>query len=182
MGLQTLFGKLLRMHFTSPHLFENAGATTFRISYSKNPSERIFTSKFTRFDPDSNAGSASHADGCSKTEERVCGGVDLEEDAGPGPDLANKMETGRMAKLNVGKPSIFGTSANATKNRKRKPVIESNESSETSNYAEELDLKIQDKSRTSPGDNFRSDANQQLRRSSREMKNVEMKIVEMMIL
>lgn len=87
-----------------------------------------------------------------------------------------------MAKLNVGKPSIFGTSANATKNRKRKPVIESNESSETSNYAEELDLKIQDKSGTSPGDNFRSDANQQLRRSSREMKNVEMKIVEMMIL
>lgn len=46
--------------------------------------------------------------------------MDLEEDAGPGPDLANKMETGRMAKLNVGKPSIFGTSANATQEEKEK--------------------------------------------------------------
>ena len=94
--------------------------------------------------------------------------MDLEEDVGPGPHLANKMETDGIC----WKPSIFGTSANATKKRNRKSIIESNESSETSNYAEEVDLKIQDKSGTSPGDNFRSDVNQQLRRSSKERKNL----------
>lgn len=134
------------------------------------PSGRNF---FTRFDPVSNSGNASQAGGSSKTQEKVGGRVNLKEDAGmPKPKLANGMESGRIPKPNVGKPSVVGTSRNSTKKRKRKSVIESGESSESSNCDEEVDVEVQEKDGKFSSQNFVPDAMQQLRRSSRQRKNV----------
>ncbi|GAY63049.1 hypothetical protein CUMW_222480, partial [Citrus unshiu] len=123
------------------------------------PSGRNF---FKRFDPVSNAGNASQAGGSSKTQEKVGGRANLKEDAGmPKPNLANGMESGRTPK-----PNVVGTSRNSTRKRKRKSVIESDESSE------EVDVEVQEKDSNFSSQNFAPDAGQQLRRSSRQRQNI----------
>ena len=76
------------------------------------------------------------------------------------------MENGRIPKPNVGKPSVLGNSRNSTKKRKRKSVIESDESSEG------VDVEVQEKDGKYSRQNFVHDACQQHRRSSRQRQNV----------
>ncbi|KAJ4719560.1 DnaJ domain containing protein [Melia azedarach] len=129
------------------------------------PSTRNFSDKFTRFDPVSNAANASQAGGISKTQEKVDCRVDVKEGVG-----ANGKEGSRMPNPNGGKPSKIGTSRNSIK-RKRKSTNESDESCETRNGDEDMDLGVQDNRGHFSGQSSGFDARQQLRRSSRQKQN-----------
>ncbi|XP_024038959.1 uncharacterized protein LOC18043048 isoform X2 [Citrus clementina] len=81
-------------------------------------------------------------------------------------DLVAAPVSSRIPKPNVGKPSVLGNSRNSTKKRKRKSVIESDESSEG------VDVEVQEKDGKYSRRNFVHDACQQHRRSSRQRQNV----------